>query len=160
MDQQTVQQMFDYIDGKLYWKKDCKVNKVKSKQAGCINDDGYRRIRIDKKMYQAHRIVWLYFKGVLPESIDHINGIKDDNRFENLREATHQQNNINVGLKSTNKSGYKNVCWNKKSSKWWVQLRVRGKMKYIGAFDDVELAGLVATMAREKYHGDFFNHGV
>ena len=54
---------------------------------------GYRYIRIDGQLYAAHRLAWLYIHGRWPvDQIDHINGIRDDNRLVNLREATNGQN--------------------------------------------------------------------
>ena len=58
-------------------------------------------------------------------------------------------------LKIDNKSGSKNVHWNKQRNKWTVMIRVDKKQKYIGLFEDLELAELVATEARDKYHKEF-----
>ena len=76
---------------------------------------------------------------------------------ENLREATNQQNQFNVGLLGRNKSGVKNVVWNR--CKWKVYMRINSKTKNLGAFEDLELAELVAIEARNKFHGEFVNHG-
>lgn len=61
--------------------------------AGSKDKDGYLVIRIDKKLYRAHRLAFLYVYGRFPEEFtDHINGIRDDNRISNLREVTRQEN--------------------------------------------------------------------
>ena len=76
--------------------------------------------------------------GELPEFIDHIDGNSLNNRIENLREATNSQNCMNGKLRKTNKSGHKNVYWHKSAKKWSVEIKVFGKKKYFGLFDDLE----------------------
>ncbi|MCK9994454.1 MAG: hypothetical protein Dbin4_02974, partial [Alphaproteobacteria bacterium] len=64
--------------------------------AGCLHPEGYRHIQIDGKRYAAHRLAWLYMTGEWPTNqLDHLNGVRDDNRWGNLREATHGQNQQN-----------------------------------------------------------------
>jgi hypothetical protein len=61
--------------------------------AGTLHPTGYIHIRVDGKNYQEHRLAWLYVHGKFPDNcIDHINGIKDDNRISNLRDVTTQEN--------------------------------------------------------------------
>ena len=91
--------------------------------------------------------------------LDHINGNKSDHRIENLRAATHSTNNFNKVVQSNNKLGMKNISWHHQNNKWWVQL-VQNKKKVFSFFtEDLELAELVAIEARNKYHGEFANHG-
>jgi hypothetical protein len=97
--------------------------------------------------------------GYMPEVVDHINGVKKDHRIENLRAANHQSNNWNKFVQSNNKLRIKNISWNKQNRKYWVQITQSRKKVYSQMFDDLELAELVAVMAREKYHGEFANHG-
>lgn len=74
--------------GQFIW-LDNKNNRVKKGDAaGHIDDHGYRRICIEGVEYRAHRLAWLYIFGVMPEMIDHVNGIRADNRLSNLRECT------------------------------------------------------------------------
>lgn len=90
---------FEYLpDGRL-------KNKQTGKIAGGLTDEGYIRIRINHVEYRAHRIIWTMFNGEIPEGllIDHINGINSDNRLENLRLATRQQNNANRKVKTGSK---------------------------------------------------------
>jgi hypothetical protein len=65
---------------------------------------------------------------------------------------------MNSKLYCTNKSGIKNVCWNKKEKKWVVKLQVNKNRIHFGMFEDIELAELVATEARDKYHKTFARH--
>ena len=157
--QQYLREIFEYRDGNLYWKIN-KRSKMKNKKAGYITSTGYVHVRIDGKTYVAHRLIWVYHNGSFGDmEIDHINRTKNDNRIENLRLATKAQNRQNVGIRKDNSTGYKGVSYRKDTKKWRVQVGVSGKQITFGYFDDIELAALVATMAREKYHGDFFNHG-
>jgi hypothetical protein len=146
--------IFKYVDGQLYW-TDLGPIKVRRKLAGSINEKGYKKIEYGGKKYGAHQIVFAMHHGYIPHFVDHINGIKSDNRIENLRAATRCQNGYN-------RAGFgdcKNVSYRKDSKKWRVLLRVNGKTKFFGSYEDKELAELVAYEAREKYHGRFANHG-
>lgn len=125
--------------------------------AGSINGDGYRTIRIDRVLYQAHRLAFLYMTGKFPPAdVDHINRNRADNRWDNLREATRSQNCFNKAMISTNTSGVKGVYWHKRNKKWTVRVQIEKKFSYLGIYEDLELAELVANEARVKYYGDFF----
>jgi hypothetical protein len=96
-----INEILDYREkvGKFYWlaKTSPKTNKIKiGSEAGNLQPDGYIRITIDGNAYAAHRVVWFLIQGSWPDgSIDHINGIRSDNRVENLRDvsrAVNQQN--------------------------------------------------------------------
>ena len=117
---------------------------------------GYLRVQIKEKAYFLHRLAWLYEFGLFPDShIDHINGDRSDNRIGNLRLANRSQNLCNVAKTKRNTSGIKNVSFHKESEKWRVVVSVDGKNKSFGLYHDIELAELVASEAREKYHGEF-----
>ena len=87
-------QYFDYRDGKLYWKVSTAQRIKVGQEAGTKLPSGYVRVRINKKRIMAHRIIWEMHYGKIPDSlqIDHINGVKDDNRIENLQLVTAKQN--------------------------------------------------------------------
>jgi len=96
--------------------------------------------------------------GYFPKFIDHINGIKNDNRIENLREATKQNNAWNTTKTVLNTSGYKNISWNKRDKRWYVRISVEGKNKHFGGYFDINVAKFVAETMRHKYHKSFANH--
>jgi hypothetical protein len=129
--------------------------------AGFVNDKGYVVIKVKSNAYKAHRLVWLYHYGILPiDQIDHANSIKHDNRIENLRNSNNGQNRYNTRLGKNNTSGIKGLVLDKRSNKWSARINVNGKRIHLGLFDNKELAELVVTEAREKYHKEFANHGI
>lgn len=164
IDSTLLNQYFTYKDGELYWKQiDGHANGVKiGDLAGHIhkrpNKCAYKRLSLFKKRYFAHQLVFMMFYGYIPKQIDHVDGNGLNNKINNLREATSQQNQFNKGLGANNKCGYKNVYWRADNKKWSVQLRINGKLITFGSFNDLELADLVATEARNKYHKEFARH--
>ena len=147
-------QVFEYKDGNLYWKVKRQKISIGNKAGWTDPKNPYIRITVNRKQYSAHRLIFLMFHGYLPKYIDHINLIKNDNRIENLRESTCSENGYNTKPKNP----IKNVGWYKKIGKWQVQLKINGKCKHFGYFEDLELAELVAHEARDKYHGKFARH--
>lgn len=141
--------------GNFTWSKQftnrCKVGSI----AGTLMK-GYIRIGLHGQRYDAHRLAWLYVYGKWPKlEIDHINHYRADNRINNLREATHSQNNCNVRLKSNNTSGYKGVSFNKKLKKWQVTIEVSGKSCYGGIFgSQIDAAKTYDRLAKSHY-GEF-----
>ena len=153
-----LQSIFDYKDGRLYWKRLNKPNQIKvGDVAGTNHPNGYIYIRLKNKNYAAHRLIFLFHNGYLPDFLDHINRNRSDNRIENLRPATKSENSLNSKLKSTNTSGAKGVCWDKESKKWLVQITINKKQRKIGRYSDLELAELVAIEAMDKFYGKFSN---
>lgn len=150
--------LFNYRDGKLFWKQKTGKRTVIGMQAGSKRPDGYRHIRINKKYYQEHVLIWCMQKGEWPSLlIDHENEIRDDNRIDNLRLATKSQNAVNTGKWSTNTSGYKGVSFNKASKKWVANISVNKKLIYLGAFGTAEEANIAYKAAVIKHHGEFAN---
>ena len=145
--------------GVFTWKVS-KAQRIKSGDVAGWVHNGYTEIEINNKKYKAHRLAWLYVNGEIPKKlIDHIDGNRSNNKISNLREATHQTNSENYKMPRTNKSGVKNVSWYKNFNKWVVSISVKKTKKTIGYFDDLEFAELVAIEARNKYRGEFANHG-
>ena len=156
--QNELLELFEYRDGVLYWKINTKRMKA-GDVAGRTVKDGYRQMCINGCRPLLHQVVFKMFYGYIPKLIDHIDKNTTNNRIENLRPATKSQNRYNSKLNSNNKSGIKGVYWHKSFNKWIARASVNGKQKYLGCFDDLELADLVAQEARDKYHGAFANHG-
>jgi len=152
--QKEIRDSFEYLDGNLI-RKVGRINEIGS-VAGCIHKGtGYIHIKIKAKSFKAHRLVFLYHHGYLPEFVDHIDGNKKNNKIENLRAATKEENCRNQKIRSTNKSGYKGVKWVEHCKKWQVEVCKNYKSIYFGLYEDLELAALVAREATELIHGRF-----
>ncbi len=155
MTQEYLKSLLDYNPetGKLTWRVS-KSKRVKSgSEAGRLDSDGkYRRIGIDGKTYPAHRLAWLWYYGTLPEDqIDHINHNPDDNRIENLREVSNQENHKNLSRPRNNTSGHVGVHWCKKAKKWCASIQPNGKKIYLGYFKEKEDAVKAREEAEVKY---------
>jgi hypothetical protein len=121
--------------------------------AGCLNKQlGYKLISIDGKSYYCHRLAFLYMTGYFPESqVDHINRIRDDNRWENLRKVTSAENLQNTVLRDSNKSGAKGVFWYKQRNKWIAYIRFNNKRYSLGYYVNFEDAVVARKQAEDKY---------
>lgn len=103
--------ILEYRDGLLYWKVKPAIKTKIGEIAGTINKDGYSIVRINYELYKAHNIIWKMLTGNDPEfEIDHIKkSIPANNRIENLRDVTHQENIKNKSKHKNNTSGYTNI---------------------------------------------------
>lgn len=155
--QELLKKHFKYKNGNLIWLKPSSFRKKVNSVAGTINKKCVV-IGIFGKNYMAHRLIYMYHYGFMPKIVDHIDGNPYNNYIENLRAATNIQNAQNSRKKLTNISGYKNVSWSKDRKKWKVRIMIKNKEINFGAFDDIELANLVAQEARNKYFGSFARH--
>lgn len=125
------------------------------KRAGCITPKGYRLVSIGTKTYWEHRLIWLYVTGEFPKTIDHKNGVKDDNKWENLRNASNIQNGYNRGKTSLNTSGYKGVYFHKPKNKWRAIIKVNTKRLYLGSFNCPTAAHFAYCQSAKKNHKQF-----
>ena len=128
------------------------------KRAGSVNRKQYRAIKAFGKMYQGHRLIWLIMTGDWPaQQIDHINGIRDDNRWVNLREVSNTENLKNRKLPRHNTSGAMGV-YDMPSGRYRAYIGHGGKRKYLGSFDTFEEA--VAARKQAEIDLDYHpNHG-
>lgn len=124
-----------------------------------INTSGYHHSNIKGRVMIAHRLIWLLHYGVHPNGqIDHINGVRNDNRIVNLRDVTKTENMRNQRLHSDNSSGAHGVLWIKRKAKWQAQMRSGGRCRHLGYFDDLQDA-ISARKAAEALQGYHPNHG-
>jgi len=134
-------------------------NRVKVGDVAGFNSCGYLRISLDNESYQAHRLACLYMIGKFPENqTDHINHIRNDNRWVNLRDVTHGENLKNSTMSKNNTSGITGVCWGKDIGKWISRIMVNRKDISLGRFACKFEAACVRKSAENKY-GFHKNHG-
>lgn len=125
--------------------------------AGSPNGDGYLRVRVNGRQFRVHRIVWLMTFGKWPVGqIDHINGIRHDNRIENMREVDAQGNQRNQHIRPDNTSGVTGVVLER--GLWAARIKVDGKKFRLGRFKTKDEAA-AARKAAEIVLGFHPNHG-
>ena len=124
----------EYLKMNYIYDDDGLLINLKGKEIGWTDDKGYKRCTINRVTYFQHRLIYLYHHGVWPNVCDHINQNKSDNRIENLRSVTFQENLLNRGANITNKLKLKNISWHKASNRWRVQICRDYKIIEIGYF--------------------------
>lgn len=159
--QEDLQRALNYcpITGHFTWKVSVGARGKQGNRAGRVHHSGYRHIFIAKKSYTEHRLAFLYMTGEIPEYVDHINNKRDDNKWENLREASREENNRNALIRIDNTTGIKGITIDKRRGYYVVRLGIGGVRKFLGCYKDLELAELVLNEAREHYHKEFARHG-
>jgi hypothetical protein len=153
-------EIFQYCEGRLYWKISPHPRIKVGSEAGHYTS-GYLNVELFKKTWKAHRIVWIMHFGEIPEGmlIDHINGVGTDNRVSNLRLATRAENGRNAKKRRTSKSKYKGVSWHARQGKWNAVIQVDGVRHHIASFDTELEAHKAYCEVAEKIFGEFFNNG-
>lgn len=128
--------------------------------AGKTDSHGYIQIRLNGKSHLAHRIAFIYMTGLAPhdKEIDHVDGVRNNNSWSNLRACNRRQNQQNKIFISDSATGIRGVFKRKNKNAYDVVVSVGGKNRYFGRFPDLEFAELVAIEARNKYHGLFARH--
>jgi len=146
---------YDQETGQLFWKRSGSGRR-KNLLAGCTYE-GRKRIRHMGKNYPVSRIIWTMINGPIPEEIqiDHRDITPSNNRLDNLRLATVNQNGTNKKKEPHKTSKYKGVCWNKRDKIWRVAIRINGKIKHLGNFHDEYKAHLAYADAAKQAFGEF-----
>lgn len=116
---------------------------------------GYIVVRLCGHVFTVQAVVWRMMTGKwCVNSIDHINGIRDDNRWSNLREATAAQNARNRSIYAKNNTGFVGV--HRRGRRWLARIRVGDSHKHLGTFTNVDDAVLARRLAETHYWGDEF----
>lgn len=143
------------LSGWLTWKTNTGRG-LKGDRAGGVTRMGYRCVGIGGHVYQEHQVVWLMMTGVWPDhEIDHIDMVRTNNSWGNLRSASHQQNAWNRTKQSNNTSGHKGVTWDPVNKKWRAQIRVNGRGMSLGRFAVIEDAVAVYQAKARELHGEY-----
>ena len=121
--------------------------------AGAVGGPGYRSTTVDGRKYTMHRLAWLYAYGSWPSGdIDHINGVRLDNRMSNLRDVSRSMNLENQRSASArNRSGLLGVSV-ARHGKWEATIKVRGTRYHLGIFDTPEVAHAAYILAKRRLH--------
>jgi hypothetical protein len=146
---------YDPADGSFKWRAHRSANARPGTSAGSVTRDGYLSIRLAGSRYQAHRLAWFYVYGKWPaDQIDHINGIRDDNRIINLREATASLNggNQRKAARSNRTSGFLGVSWSNDRGKWLAQIQSDRKTYNLGRYSTREAAYRAYLAAKRRLH--------
>jgi hypothetical protein len=120
------------------------------------NKGGYRYISIDDVTYFAAHLVVLWMTGKWPtDDVDHINRIRDDDRWINLRRGSRSENSANARARGGKYSKLKGVSFNHPAGKYQAQIKVNYRQRYLGLFDTAEAAHAAYCAAARKYFGEF-----
>jgi len=140
--------------GVFFWRVSRGRTAKAGQRAGTQHHSGYRHINVCGRYYAEHRLAWLYVNGVWPlGEIDHMNGVRDDNRFANLQDVDRNANQHNRGgAHRGNPSGLIGVTWHKAQAKWRARIRVDRKEIALGYFDDPVDAYNAYLLAKSKLH--------
>lgn len=163
--QEQLKEVLDYCPktGLFHWKVDRPPLKA-GDLAGRRKDNRYVTISVGARFYRAHRLAWLWMTGAWPAAfLDHIDGNKRNNRWNNLRQATKSQNQANNGLIASNKSGLRGVSRYRQGEKWgkpWqAGIGKDGKKFHLGHFATAEEAHEAYCAAALRLFGEFARTG-
>ena len=144
---------------KFNWKGD--LIKCKPKVVQTLNSYGYYQVNFKNKVYLVHRLICYIMNGEYPDrdvDVDHINGVRTDNRWVNIRLVDRGENLKNVGMRSDNTTGIKGVHYEKSSGKYFTFIYHNSKRVVLGRFNTIDEANEVRNKALSEYcYHD--NHG-
>lgn len=179
-DQELLLELLEYNSdtGELVWKKrgpehfesDKRVNAWNGKHAGKVagcewtypkTGVKYLHVRVNKKTFLAHRIIWKMLSGEEPpDTIDHLDGNGLNNKWDNLRDGSGAENYRNMRRKANNKSGHNGVSWSKAMNKWWAQGHRDGVGYNLGYYEDIDDAVKARKKWEEEVGGFSARHGL
>jgi hypothetical protein len=152
--QKRLHELFNYEDGKLFWKV-AKAYRVKiGDQAGWQKKSGYWELMIDERTYQVHRLIFLYHHGYLPKKVDHKDRNPSNNKIDNLRPITSSHNSVN-STKIRAKHGYKGVKI-ARGGNFEARIIKDGRYHHLGTFKTPEEAHEVYKTARQSLYPGVF----
>ena len=146
MNQKIANELFNYKDGNIFWKKQAKPYHRITKPIGFIDNLGYAIVKHEGKNYKVHRVIYMMHHGEIPKGmeIDHLNHERADNRVENLRICSHGEN-------MRNKREVKGYTWHKPLSRYRAQIKIEGVVKHIGYYFTESAARLAYLMRKLEW---------
>jgi len=151
--QEVLAELFEYKEGQLI-SKYLSTNRKIGSVVGVKNKYGYLQAKIKDKNFYVHRLIWMLVNGDLHGmDVDHINGIKHDNRIENLRLVSRNENNQNLQrAKINSKTKLIGASFHKSSGKFTAQITKNKKVFYLGLFDTAEDAHAAYIYKKREMH--------
>lgn len=152
MDQTYLKQLLDYDSdtGLFLWKTRRSNVAKKGWFSGTQRPEGYLSISIDRKIYLAHKLAWLWVYGDIPPILDHIDENKSNNKINNLRLSNKSLNGLNQSKPhKDSKQLYRGISQTN-SGKWMAKYCLNSKQIYLGSFDTEQEAALVYSTATKK----------
>lgn len=152
---------YDPTTGVFRWRERSDVRaswnpQFAGKRAGSIGSTGYLKVSINDQTFLGHRLAWLIMTGAWPaHEIDHKDGNPANNRWDNLRRATRQQNQQNRRRHKSNKSGFKGVYKNSSGNTWAAQIYDLGRKIHVGNFPSAQAAHKAYCDASHRCYGEF-----
>lgn len=121
--------------------------------AGGLRTLGYRTVNLLGFHYKEHRLAWFYVHGTWPSSqLDHVNGVRSDNRLSNLRECSQAENSQNHGTSRASKTGVTGVRFLPRDSVYHASITVAGKAHHLGSFNELSAATSARVEAKSQLH--------
>ena len=155
---EQLDELFEYRDGGIYWRKSGSTLAPAGSKAGCVNGRGYLVVGLNYKKYLVHRLVWVMHGNDPVAVIDHINGDTTDNRIENLRASTHTENMCNARRSKRNTSGVKGVSLDKRTNKWVGSVWLERRIYTTQLFEQKDQCAEAVKTLRSELHGEFARH--
>ena len=146
---------YDPLTGLFTWKVTNSVRAMAGTVCKAKTSDGYIRIGVDGVRYKAHRLAYLYMLGVFPpKGVDHKNGVRSDNAWENLRPADQKINSHNICSARIDNltTGVLGVSWRKDIGRYRAYITLDEKQRHLGHFDTVEEAHAAYLLAKNNLH--------
>lgn len=153
---------YNPITGYFLWLGEKSFYRMRGKRAGVLQPNGYRNIQIAGRRFHEHKLAFIYMEGSAPSlPIDHKNGVKSDNRWENLRAVRHADNMHNQRRPhKNNRSGFLGVVVRPGSNRFWSKIRVDSKNIHLGVFDTAEEAHSAYLKAKVSMHSGYLPEAV
>lgn len=152
---EVLREMFVYNPetGELFRRVNSRARPNMLVPSGSLSGTGYLTAWVKTANVTVHRIAWALTHGAWPmEIVDHINGVKTDNRIANLRLVTPAQSLHNVSQTNDSTSGHRGVVWDPKAQKWCAQAEHEGRRFYFGRYARLEDAVAARHAGAVKLH--------
>lgn len=153
---ELLRSLFDYDPktGVITRKITVSYNSKAGDVVGFDDGKGYLRVCISGRPYLCHRVAWAIAHGEWPAlAIDHRNGIRSDNRIDNLRQATHVENGQNQRkAQRGSKSGLLGAYIEPRTGRYYSQIKVDGRIRKLGSFASAIDAHMAYVAAKQRLH--------